>query len=89
MINKKRLKEILKSQDLTGLEIYNFKVYKKTNKDPLLKFAYLNLRKVFKYNAKDFEDLKNKCLKFENWQLKSWNKNNCNEFRTLILDIVN
>lgn len=89
-IDKKRLKEILKAENLSGYEVWNFKLNKyRDNRDQILRAAYIYLRKVCGYNATDFYLLKNKFLKYENWSLCNLSKNDCSEFRTLILDIVN
>lgn len=89
-LNKKFLKEILKSRNLTALEAYNFNQNKfKNNNNLIYKYIYKDLRLVFKYNLEDFKKLKIKSMKYKNWQLKQYCKNDKNYFRNFILSIIN
>lgn len=89
-LNKKFLKEILKSSNLTALEAYNFKQNKfKDNNNLIYKYIYKDLRLVFKYNFEDFKKLKIKTINYPSWQLKYYCKNDKNYFRNFILSIIN
>ncbi len=89
-LNKKFLKEILKSRDLTALEAYNFKENKfKDNYNLIYKYIYKDLRLVFRCNLEDFKELKIKTMKYPYWQLKNYCKNDKNYFRNFILSIIN